>query len=604
MDRKLVKIKKIICLFIITFVLSTICVMKKVEAASFSITSGISSTTAGNSYEITVNAEGITGRFDITHSSNVSVNLDSVFVDNGNAEGRIRVTANSPGNATVTLTPADISDSTTGDPITTLSARTDTVTVTAASSSGGSSSDNTSSSNNNSSSERTSSNTTSNAPTFSSVNETVYATSSVNVRSSYSTSSRVLGSLEEGDSVTRTGRATSAVNGITWSRVTYNGQTAYVSSQYLTTERPEESSNNNLRELTIEGDYELTPEFSSDVTEYDLTVGEDVESIEINAVPDDDTAEVEITGNENLLMGMNTVEIKVTSEDGTEKTYTINVTRGEAAGFGLSEITIEGYELTPTFSTDTHEYTVDIADLSVTSLNINAVPSEENATVEITGNDELQQGENIITILVKTEDGENTVTYQITANIHEAVAQTVEENNDDSLLLYGGIAIGVIIIIVIIIVIVRHNRNKYDGYEPYFGGVSSSDDDEEDEDQNITRTTKNNINSDSDIKSELNFDNISKSDTNTELNFENTNNEVSTRQNFRATKDEIKSELNFDKLNDNDIKPDLNFKSEENESMDYGRKNRKSIIDQNFGADVDTNRFDDDPPRRKRGKHF
>ena len=70
-------------------------------------------------------------------------------------------------------------------------------------------------------------------PNFSSDNQTVYATTEVNVRSSYSTSSSSIGSLQEGQSVTRTGIGD---NG--WSRVSFNGQTGYIYSQYLTTTAP------------------------------------------------------------------------------------------------------------------------------------------------------------------------------------------------------------------------------------------------------------------------------------------------------------------------------------------------------------------------------
>lgn len=68
---------------------------------------------------------------------------------------------------------------------------------------------------------------------FKNVNETVYVTSSCNVRESYSTSSNKLGKMNEGSSIKRTGIAD---NG--WSRVEYNGKTAYISSQFLTTEKP------------------------------------------------------------------------------------------------------------------------------------------------------------------------------------------------------------------------------------------------------------------------------------------------------------------------------------------------------------------------------
>ena len=94
-------------------------------------------------------------------------------------------------------------------------------------------------SNNNSSTDNNSSNNTNNSNpanvtvNFKDVNETVYITSGCNVRESYSTSSNKLGKLNEGASVKRTGIAD---NG--WSRVEYNGKTAYISSQFLTTTKP------------------------------------------------------------------------------------------------------------------------------------------------------------------------------------------------------------------------------------------------------------------------------------------------------------------------------------------------------------------------------
>ena len=60
------------------------------------------------------------------------------------------------------------------------------------------------------------------------MNETVYTTDRVNLRKSYSTSSQKITTLPKDTKLTRTGIAS---NG--WSRVNYNGQTAYVSSQYL-----------------------------------------------------------------------------------------------------------------------------------------------------------------------------------------------------------------------------------------------------------------------------------------------------------------------------------------------------------------------------------
>lgn len=112
-------------------------------------------------------------------------------------------------------------------------------------------------------------NTTPTEPKFTSVNETVYATTEVNVRKSWSTSSGIIGSLGAGKSVTRIGKGDND-----WSKVSFNGSTGYIYSKYLTTTQPkaeeqkpkeqpkneEKSTNKNLAKLEVklEG---LTPEF-------------------------------------------------------------------------------------------------------------------------------------------------------------------------------------------------------------------------------------------------------------------------------------------------------------------------------------------------------
>ena len=542
MSSKLKILSRLIVLIILVSLL-LISFSVNTEAASFSITSGISSTTVGNSYTIKINANGLTGRFNITHSSNVSVNVSSVWVENGVADSTIRVTTQSTGNATVTVTPESIADAETGE-VLNLSAKTDTVTVKAKSSNSntGSGSSGSSGGNSGSSSNNTAPAT---APSFSSRDETVYATDSVNIRSSYSTSSSVVGSLDVGDSVKRTGIATKAVNGITWSRVSYNGQTAYISSSYLTTEEPEEeekSNNKNLKSLVIAG-YELTPEFSSDVTEYSLAINDDIDVLQVEAVAEDDKAKVEITGNNNLLIGENTIEIKVTAEDETERTYKINVTKGKELEIQLSGITIAGYALTPEFSSDVYEYTLNIDDTSVTSLNIDTESNVENAVIEVVGNNELKLGENIITILVKSEDGEETSTYQIIVNIEEKVEpQIIAGIDNNDLYLYGGIGIAVLIVILIIIIVIVKRRNREDDdFGTYYGGFNSLDNDKNERDNPKT---------------------------------------------------------------DNDNKV---IEDNSNETTTDIKKDKKDIIEENFGTNLSNIDFNDDDNKvttRKKGKHF
>lgn len=71
---------------------------------------------------------------------------------------------------------------------------------------------------------------------FTSVNETVYATTTVNIREGFSADTDKVGSLSRGQSVVRTGIGTGDAEG--WSQVEFNGQTAYISSDYLSLTKP------------------------------------------------------------------------------------------------------------------------------------------------------------------------------------------------------------------------------------------------------------------------------------------------------------------------------------------------------------------------------
>lgn len=325
------------------------------------------------------------------------------------------------------------------------------------------------------------------APSFSSVNETVYCTNDgVNVRSSYSTSSSVLGSLSKNESLKRTGVATKAVNGITWSKVTYNGKTAYVSSSYLTKTKPAttstenkttddkkndntnkddkkdentKSSNKNLKSLVVTPS-SISPKFSASTTEYAMTVGSDVDEIEIKAEAEDSKAEVLVEGNKNLKIGENTITIKVTAEDETVRTYKIAVTKEKKDQVGLKELLIEGVKLNPDFDANTYLYTVDMENKNLSELNITATANKEKATVEIIGNTNLTVGNNVITILVKESDTE-TATYQINVNITETVV-AVPKNNSDLYKKIGMGVLGAVVLIAIVVTIVKMRKDNDD----------------------------------------------------------------------------------------------------------------------------------------------
>lgn len=315
-------------------------------------------------------------------------------------------------------------------------------------------------------------------PIFTETNKTLYSSSDINVRSSYSTSSSLVGSLKKGDSVVVIGTSS---NG--WSKVKYNGQVAYIKSDLLTETKPVEetkSTNKALKSLDIE-EGTLNPEFDKETTNYKLTVGKDVKSLKINAVAEDEKATVSISGNEKLESGENTVKVSVTAEDGTIRTYTISVTKQEKEKLKLSKLQITGVTLNETFSPDKYQYTVNLDENSnLTKLDIKVTANDEEANIEILGNDKLVAGENVITIMVKSKDGSENVTYQIVVNKAENTQSSattyITQSGNNKTFLYVAIGIFSIALILIIIIIVRSiKKSKEDEY-----GEENNDDEEND----------------------------------------------------------------------------------------------------------------------------
>lgn len=84
------------------------------------------------------------------------------------------------------------------------------------------------------------------------------------------------------------------------------------------------SSNNYLKTLEAKG-YEI--KFDKDTLEYELSVKNDVKSLDITAIAEDSRSRVEITGNENFKTGKNTVIISVKAENGDVREYKLIVNR-------------------------------------------------------------------------------------------------------------------------------------------------------------------------------------------------------------------------------------------------------------------------------------
>ena len=453
--------KKLIKISILSiFVFIVISIFSKTYAASASISASKTNVKVGEKVTITVSMNAAAWNTNISGAASKSFAGNSDDGNNITKKEQISFTPSSAGTYTFKLG-GDVSDGSTNK-TTNVSG---SVTVTATNSSTDTNDKNNDKKNDNKD--------TTTEPTFKSANDKVYATGDINIRKSYSADSDKIGTLKAGESVTRTGISD---NG--WSKVSYNGGTGYIKTSLLTTEEPSKASDKALKtlEVTPEG---LDPEFDPETTSYTLNVGADVEKLEIKAAPNDEKATVEITGNESLVAGDNAVKITVTAQDGTTRIYTINVKKGEATTLGLSSLKINGYTLSPKFSSNVYEYKINVLDPNITKLDVSATANVENAKVEVTGNTNLVKGENTITITVTSEDGKEKVIYQILVNKDSDATATT---NKKDMIIYGGIVVGVILIFVIIIIVVKSrkkkkqptNDNNVDDYSDLYGYSSKN----------------------------------------------------------------------------------------------------------------------------------
>lgn len=200
-----------------------------------------------------------------------------------------------------------------------------------------------------------------------------------------------------------------------------------------------QSNNASLQVLRIDKEG-LTPNFEKNIFDYYLTVNKDTQNLEVLAITENPNASIDITGNLNLKDGVNPVKIQITSEDGTQKNvYTINVTKTanvELANTNLEILAIENVLLNPPFDLNTTYYKAQVSN-EITNLNIFAVPEDENATVEILGNDDLQVGSNLIKVVVTAQNRVSKKVYQIEVyrrNLEEDTKYQEEQSTQKDLL--------------------------------------------------------------------------------------------------------------------------------------------------------------------------
>ena len=94
---------------------------------------------------------------------------------------------------------------------------------------------------------------------------------------------------------------------------------------------------NTLDSITV-SDCTLDPVFNSATIEYSCTVKNNVTSVNVNATATSSKSKVRGLGTKDLVVGKNTLPIRVIAEDGSEKIYNVNVTRKSDILFLKNEI--------------------------------------------------------------------------------------------------------------------------------------------------------------------------------------------------------------------------------------------------------------------------
>lgn len=238
----------------------------------------------------------------------------------------------------------------------------------------------------------------------------------------------------------------------------------------VTPQQPQKSTNANLKNLGINPkDYDFN-NFKSTRTSYTATVPNNIEEVEVWYEVADSKSTVKITGGSGLKVnskkvsglkeGKNTITLTVTAESGATKKYTITVTRKAAnepvenptetppteepeeipeetipqenneiteTGEGIKTLNIAGITLKPEFSTDIYDYEA-VLEEDKDTLEIEAETTSEEYRVVIAGNEDLKDGENVITLIVYDAQNAVLATYQITV-----IKNTVDQNEINSI---------------------------------------------------------------------------------------------------------------------------------------------------------------------------
>lgn len=142
------------------------------------------------------------------------------------------------------------------------------------------------------------------------------------------------------------------------------------------------------------------------------------EEIEISVKTNDDKATYDIS-NSLLIVGKNTINIKVIAENGNVKNYVLVVEREKLSNNTNIKIIVSGEEIIFSFGKAKINVSSDTKDL-----NYEYELEDASSIVTIDGDKDLEFGENIVNFIVKAEDGTETK-YELIVNKSSNIFETM-----------------------------------------------------------------------------------------------------------------------------------------------------------------------------------
>lgn len=225
------------------------------------------------------------------------------------------------------------------------------------------------------------------------------------------------------------------------------------------TKEEQKKSNENYLESLVIGNGEISPKFDKNMSNYEVTVPYESNKLDLTYTASD-KAKVEVMGNKDFKVGETTpITIKVIAEDGSVRIYTLNVKRSPLkSNNDLSDIKIDGKKLDDNFDPDKLNYKLTV-DGNTDSLDVEAITKNPNAKVEITGNRDLKEGNNVVMVRVTDENG-FTKSYQI--DVEKKSKKILGLTLGQFFALLSLLLLLLAIIIMLIILIKRKNKQKED----------------------------------------------------------------------------------------------------------------------------------------------